>query len=515
MDLKQLVEDLRKTKEQALLGGGTEKIIKRHENGKLTARERVELLLDKNSFVEFGLLASSDIPGMERQTPADGWITGYGRLDGRQVCIVANDFTIFGASNARVNTKKAAFLRRQSEEKGVPLIWLGEAGGGRLPDVEGARGLCSLAGQGERSVFAQYTHNRGTPWITAAMGGCYGVPTWQACLSDFVVQVKGSALLVSGPRPLRRLLHHSSTTAEEMGGWKVHAEVTGISDQVAEDEEDCFRLIKEFLSYMPSSCNELPPEKEDPHQGGKCIDPLLDIFPVNRVQAYDMMEIIKILADDGRVFELKPFFGRSVLTCLCRIGGRTAGIIASQPKYKAGGMDTDGLDKITSFMCLCDSFNVPLVFLHDNPGFITDKKAEHSKVSAKVTNALLALSKVTVPKISIIIRKSYGQAMYNMCGPGAGPDFIAAWPTAEVSFLDPDVATDIIYGNHTEEERKAFRDEMIRDTGPYPLAQGYYVFDIIEPTETRNYIIKMLEIIYNSASKGMSQHFLANWPTKF
>ncbi len=514
MVLKRMVEDLRRKKERALLGGGKEKVTQQHEKGRLTARERVNLLIDEGSFVECGLLATSDMPGMEEKTPADGWITGYGRLDGRQVCIVANDFTVFGASNARVNTKKAAFMRNRSEEKGIPLIWLGEAGGGRLPDVEGAGGLCSLAGQGERSVFPQYTHHRRALWIMAAMGGCYGVPTWQACLSDFVVQVKGSTLLVSGPRPIRRLLQ-SSSSPEEMGGWRVHAEITGISDQVAEDEEDCFRLMKAFMDYMPSSCNELPPEKEDPHRGGKDMAPLRDIFPDNRVQVYDMMGIIKILADRDRVFELKPFFGRSVLTCLCRIGGRTVGIIANQPMYKAGAMDTDGLDKITSFMCLCDSFNVPLLFLHDIPGFITDKQAEHGRVSAKVTNALLALSRVTVPKISIILRKSYGQAMYNMCGPGAGPDFIAAWPTAEVSFLDPDVATDIVYGKYSEEERATFREKMERDTGAYPLAQGYYVFDIIEPEETRDYILKMLEIIPHAEDKGMSRHLLAHWPTKF
>jgi acetyl-CoA carboxylase carboxyltransferase component len=514
MALRQSVNNLRAKKRRALLGGGTEKTIKQHEKGKLTARERLTRLLDEDSFIELGLLACSDVPGMEDQTPADGWITGYGRLDGRQVCTVANDFTVLGASNARINTKKAAFMRSQSEEKGIPLIWLGEAGGGRLPDIEGARGICSLAGQGGRSVFPQYTHNRRSPWITAAMGGCYGVPTWQACLSDFVVQVKGSLLLVSGPRPIRRLLQTSSSP-EEMGGWKVHAEVTGISDQVAEDEENCFKLIKEFFDYMPSSCTELPPKTPDPHPTGKSMDPIFDFFPENRVQVYDMIEMVKALADQDSYLELKPFFGRAVVTCLCRIGGRTAGIIANQPLHQAGAMGTDGLDKITSFMCLCDSFNIPLVFLHDIPGFITDKNAEHSRVSAKVTNALHALSQVTVPKISIILRKSYGQAMYNMCGPGAGPDFVAAWPTAEVSFLDPDVATDIVYGKYSEEERKKFREKMVRDTGPYPLAQGYYVFDIIEPSETRNYIIKMLEIIYNSENKGMSRHLLANWPTKF
>ena len=514
MAFEELLKELRERKDKALQQGGPEKVKQQHEKGKLTARERIDLLLDQGSFVEFGLLACSDMPGMEDKTPADGWITGYGLVNGRQVGVIANDFTVLGASNARVNTKKAAQMRNQVNEKGFPLIWLGEASGGRLPDVEGAKGICSLSGEGERDVFPQYSHIRKTPWITAVMGGCYGVPTWQACLSDFVVQVKGSVLLISGPRPLQRLTF-SAPTAEEMGGWKVHAEITGISDQVAEDEEDCFRIIKEFFDYMPSNCNELPPTRTVPEGSGKNMEYILDLIPESRVQVYDMSKIIKSIVDGGRYLEMKPFFGKMVITCLARVDGRTVGFIANQPMVQAGAMDTDGLDKITGFMCLCDSFNIPLIFLHDIPAFITDKNAEHKRVAAKVTNALQALSQVTVPKISIIIRKSYGQAMYNMCGPGAGADFIVAWPTAEVSFLDPDIATDVVFGNLPEEERKRLRAKMVKDTGAYPLAQGYYVYDIIDPRKTRDYIVQVLKIINNSEHRGVGRHLLANWPTKF
>jgi len=228
-----------------------------------------------------------------------------------------------------------------------------------------------------------------------------------------------------------------------------------------------------------------------------------------------MSEIIKCIVDGGRYLELKPFFGKMVITCLARVNGRTVGFIANQPMVQAGAMDPDGLDKITSFMCLCDSFNIPLIFLHDIPAFITDKNAEHKRVAAKVTNSLQALAQVTVPKISIIIRKSYGQAMYNMCGPGAGADFIVAWPTAEVSFLDPDIASDIVYGNLPEEERKRLSTKMVKDTGAYPLAHGYYVYDIIDPRNTRDYIMQMLNIIKNSENRGIGRHLLANWPTKF
>jgi acetyl-CoA carboxylase carboxyltransferase component len=249
MGLEKTLNELQERKDKAILQGGYDKIKAKHDKGSFTARERIDLLLDPSTFIEFGMLASSDMPGMEDKTPADGLIMGFGHLNGRQIGVIANDFTVQGSSNARVYTKKAAYMRNKVTEKGFPLVWLGEASGGRLPDVEGAKGLCSLASEEERSVFPQYVHKRETLWITAAMGGCYGVPTWQACLSDFVVQVKGSIIAVSGPRHLQRLIF-SGSPIEEMGGWKIHAEITGLTDQVAEDENDCIRIIKEFFDHF-------------------------------------------------------------------------------------------------------------------------------------------------------------------------------------------------------------------------------------------------------------------------
>jgi len=242
---------------------------------------------------------------------------------------------------------------------------------------------------------------------------------------------------------------------------------------------------------------------------------ILDSLPEKRTRGYDMYNIIKTIVDGGKIFDLKPFFGKTVITCLARIDGRVVGFIASQPMVNGAAMDTDALDKMTSFMCLCDSFNIPLIFLHDTPGFLVGKEAELKKVGAKVTNALGALAQVTVPKISIIIRKSYGQAAANMCGPGTGPDFVVTWPTGEAGFLDPDTAAEVAYGAMPEEERRALKEEMIRDTSVYPLVQGYYLQDMIDPRETRNYIIQALNIIQNSQGKGIGKHLLANWPTKF
>jgi len=296
---------------------------------------------------------------------------------------------------------------------------------------------------------------------------------------------------------------------------RVHAEITGMADRIAEDEEDCFRIIREFLDYMPSNNRDLPPRRDVPKESGKQMDSILTILPEKRTRSYDMYRIIRTIVDGGTLFDLKPFFGKTIITCLARIDGSVVGIIANQPIVNGGAMGIDALEKMTSFLCLCDSFNIPLLFLHDTPGFITGKDAELRKVGAKVTVALEALAQVTVQKISIIIRKTYGQAMFNMCGPTAGPDFIVAWPTAEIGFLEPEIAADVAYGALAEEKRKSLIEQMVKEGDPYPLAEQYYIQDIIDPRETRNYLIRVINLIRNSETKGMGNHLLANWPTKF
>jgi acetyl-CoA carboxylase carboxyltransferase component len=509
-----LCEDLRERKEKALRMGGENQVRRQYETGKLTARERIERLLDPDSFIELGILACSDRAGMEESTPADGIITGYGRIKGRQIAIIVNDFTVLASTNARIYTKKAQKLRSESVKRRFPLVWLGESGGGRVPDIQGATGIVSLIPGDDESVFSQYSHISTTPWITAIIGQSTGVPTWQACASDFVVQVKGSTLAVAGARALQKAIG-TSYTDEEMGGWKVHAEVTGIVDRVAENEEKCFAIIKEFLDYMPSHNGELPPVKEIPDGSGKNMETILDILPEKRTRGYNMYKIIKTIVDGGTIFDIKPLFGKTVITCLSRIGGRVVGCIASQPMVNGGAMDTDALDKMTSFMCLCDSFNIPLLFLHDTPGFLVGKEAELKRVGAKVTNAMGALAQVTVPKISIVIRKSYGQAMFSMCGPSAGPDFVAAWPTAEISFVDPLIAADIAFGSLPEEEREVLTEQMIHDARVYPAAQHYLLHDVIDPRNSRDYICRLLDIACKVEKDCIGKHFLSNWPTKF
>ena len=514
MAFDEMLDELAKKRQTALQMGGKDKVDKQHKAGRLSARERLDKLLDPGSFLEFGLLATSDMPGMDRRTPADGLILGYGFVGGRRVGVIANDFTVLASTNARINLKKMLQFKAQVKQDQIPLIWLGEAGGARVPDCQGAKNICTLGGGGTHTLYPEYTHFREMPFIVAAMGECYGVPNFQAMLADYVVQVKGSAISVSGPRALGKAIGESFT-GEEMGGWEIHDRVTGVADRIADDEEHCFLLIKEFLGYMPQNNLTRPSRQPVPAGSGRDMEHILDFLPVKRTRVYDMHKIIACLVDGGTFFELKPNFGKMLITCLARIDGETVGIIANNPLYQAGAMDTDGLDKHTSFLCLCDSFNIPLIFLHDTPGHLVGKEAEHKRVGAKVVNNLQALCQVTVPKIAIVVRKSYGQAAVNMCGPGVGPDYFVAWPTAELGFMVPDIAADVVFGKRSAEERQQLRHLMVADSSPYPAAQGYFLQDIIDPRQTREYLTRVLAIVRDSAGGGIGKHHLANWPTKF
>jgi acetyl-CoA carboxylase carboxyltransferase component len=514
MTFEEMLADLKRRNEKALQMGGPEKVKRHHERGKFTARERIEKLVDPGSFLEFGRLAHSDQPGMEHKTPADGLIIGYALLNKRRVAVIAHDFTVLASTNAEVNLRKLLQFKTQVRKYKVPLVFLGEAGGARMPDCQGSDGIYKIGGGGTDTLFAEYCHFREYPFVFGAFGECYGVADFAACTADFVMQVKGSAIAVSGPRALGRAIGETYS-GEEMGGWEIHSRVTGMTDAVAEDEEDGFRIIRKYLDYMPSSRDELPPVGPLPEGSEERMSKILDIFPEKRTRAYDMHKVIECLVDRGEYLELKPSFGAMLITCLGRINGQVVGFIASNPFVNLGATNTDALEKSTSFMCLCDSFNIPLIFLADTPGHYTGKEAELKRVGARVVTNVQALFLVTVPKITIIIRKDYGQAMINMCDLGSGYDFKVAWPTAELSFMDPAIAADVVYGKLPEEERQKMLDKMMADTSPYPAAGLYHLHDVIDPRDTRTYIIKVLNVVRDSRDRGMSKHLLATWPKKF
>ncbi|MFH1137529.1 MAG: carboxyl transferase domain-containing protein [Pseudomonadota bacterium] len=516
MPFEKKLEEYRTRKEKALRMGGPDKIEKQHSRGRLTARERLARLLDPGSFMEMGLFNHSDMPGMEDKSPTDSKIAGYGTIDGRKVVVSANDFTVLAATSSRIAGRKEGEMKVHAARKGFPLVYLGEAGGARMPDIMGSKGLASFGGGGMDSYLQIMSRVRQTPMVTAILGECYGMPTWMACLSDFVVQVKGTAMGVSGPRVVSLALSQE-VTDEELGGWEVHAKITGNVDRVAENEDECFLIIREFLSYLPSHRDQLPPRVDIPAGSGEDMPRILDMLPERRNRAYDMNKILSCLADKGSLFPIKPLFGKSVITTLARIGGKSVGLVANQPMFQGGAMDTDGIDKVISFLCLCDTFNIPLIFLHDIPGFLVGKEAERKRVAARVMNFMNALGLLSVPRIAIVLRKAYGMAFWNMCGSGCGADFLVAWPTAEMSFVDPEIAARVVFGGKetSPEQMDQFIQGMVEDSTPYAAAGHHYIHDIIEPAATRDFIVKALDICHDSRTGGLSEHKLANWPTKF
>jgi methylmalonyl-CoA decarboxylase subunit alpha len=520
MSFEKELAELQQRKDKALQMGGPKKIKIQHDKGKLTARERIDQLVDPDTFLEVGMFNCSDVPGMEDKSPADSKIAGYAKVDGRPVALVANDFTVLAATSSRVAGRKEKEIKMSGLRKGIPVIYLGEAGGARMPDIMGAKGLASYGGGGFDTFVQTMSRVRKAPMVSAIMGECYGAPTWMACLADFVVHVKGSAMGVSGPRVLE-LAIGEKITDEELGGWKVHAEITGNIDRVAENDVECFEIIREYLSYMPTHCEQRPPVKPVPEGSGKDMDKILEYLPEQRNRTYDMNKILKTIVDGGILFPIKPLFAKSVITSLARINGEVVGIVANQPAFNAGAIDTNGIDKIISFLVLCDSFNIPLLFFEDTPGFLVGRVAERNRVGARVMNFMNALGQITVPKITIIVRKAYGMAFHTMAGPGCATDFIVAWPTAEVSFVAPEIAANIVFAGKMEKspelkgQRDKFVEEMVRDSAPYSAVGMHFFHDVIDPRQTRDFLVRSLDFCRNQRTDGIGDHRLANWPTKY
>jgi methylmalonyl-CoA decarboxylase subunit alpha len=514
MGMKDAVDELKRRKAKAQEMGGPDKVAWKKAAGLGSVRERIEKLLDPGSFFEIGMLDHSDVPGMEDKTPADGKIAGFGAIDGRTVAVTADDATVLAGTGGRIGVEKEHRLIRWATEKGYPLINLGEGGGARIPDIMGSEGLSSMTMRKEMALRC-----RQVPFVATIMGECFGAPSWLAALADFVVQVKGSCMAVSGPRVLE-VATSEVVENEDLGGWKLHAEITGQVDRVAEDEDGCLRIVREFLSYMPSNSQELPPvvlpqgNDQETRQ-----ERLLSIVPEEPRRGYDMSQVIKAIVDDERIFMLKPDFDRSVITCLARIDGHVVGIIANQPLHNAGAMGPDGCDKCLSFICLCDSFNIPLIFLHDTPGFLVGRAAELKRMPGKIINFIEAVALSTVPKISLVIRKSYGMAYSNMCGTGMGADFVLAWPNAEISFMAPEVAANVVYRRKIDEsdDIKAARDlaeQQIRAaSAPWKAAGLHLLEDVIDPRDTRRVLSYILKLARGNDGGYLSKRLLANWPT--
>ena len=506
------LQQLRQREERARQMGGEEKLARRAAKGLLNARSRIDAFLDGDSFVESGLLGVSAANPEDRNiTPADGKVAGFGKVDGRMVGIVSNDFTVKGASSSTTNMKKIGHVKRVATERGFPLIFLGESSGARMPDNMGARGMGSLLGNDPQ----QYVRQRETPWAAAVLGQCFGSSAWYTCLSDFTVMRKGGVLAVASPL-LASLAIGEKVEGEDLGGWKLHSEVTGLIDRIVDSDEEAVAEIRRFLSYMPANCNEAPPRLAVPAGSDERSQNIPDILPESRKRGYDVRKIINCIVDGESFFEFKPRFGRTAVVGLARLDGRVVGLIANNPIAKAGALDVAGCEKATRFAVMCDSFNIPLILLVDTPGFVIGIDGERQKAPGKIMNFMTALQMCSVPKLSVIMRKSYGQAYLNMGG-GRNSDDVVAWPTAEVSFMDPHFATEVVtWGkNAGEDEKQAIRAAMERENSAFELAEIYAAQAVIAPQETRRYLAAQLEIHEMRISGGIGQHRMAAWPTTY
>jgi acetyl-CoA carboxylase carboxyltransferase component len=498
--LTELNDQLHERRDAALLGGGEEKIAKQHERGKLTARERIDLLVDEGTFVELGIhgrphFAQRAMDNVE--APADGVVTGWGDVDGRPCCIAAYDFTVMAGSMGMTGELKVGRLREISLQKRMPFVWLLDSAGARIQEAAGSL----FAGSG--SLFREEVEMSGVvPMVAAMMGPCAAGTAYIPALSDFVPMVAGQgAMALAGPH-LVKAVTGEEISMEDLGGAKVHTRISGVGDLEVKDDAECIAAVKTYLSFFPSNWEEKPPlvERADADPADRMSEKLLEIVPDSSRKPYDMYDVIAEIVDDGEYFDLKPKWAKSVITCFARFGGQPVGIVANQPKHLAGILDNDSADKAARFINLCDAFNIPLVFLQDVPGFMVGSKVEHAGIIRHGAKMLYAVSRATVPKVTVIVRKAYGAGYYVMCGKAYEPDLIVAWPGAEISVMGAEGAVNIIgrsaieASDDPEATREAMLNAVRQNIDPYIAAGNAMIDDVIDPRETRPTIVNALRM---------------------
>ncbi len=497
--MAEAAEALAVKKDEHRAMGGSERVARQHASGKLTVRERIDLLFDEGTFVESGLLAhhQSSSPAMQGKfTPGDGVVTGVGEIDGRKVAVIAYDFTVMAGSMGMVTEIKATRMREVALRERIPLVWLVDSAGARIQEATGSM----FARTGD--LFREQVVMSGVvPQVAAMMGPGAAGTAYIPGLADFVPMVKGTSnMALAGPHLVKAAVGED-VTAEDMGGSQVHCKVSGVADREVEDDPSCISAVRQYLSYFPSSNLERPPMTEVADPIDRRVEELHEIVPANPRQAYDVHKVITALADDGVFFPMKPDWARNVVTGLARFGGRPVGIVANQPKFLGGALDVNGADKAARFVWLCDAFHIPLLFLMDCPGFLVGSAVEKQGIIRHGAKMLFAVAEATVPKLTVVMRKGYGAGYYVMNGRAFEPDLIVAWPTAEISVMGPEGAVNIIFRKQIEalpeEERDEARNNMvgtIRDQiSPYIAAGWSFLDDLIDPADTRQVVCRGLE----------------------
>jgi acetyl-CoA carboxylase carboxyltransferase component len=497
--------------DRALGMGGPKRLAKQAALGRLNARQRVDYLFDPNTFSEVGMFARGEEREEWDKTPADGKVCGYGKIDNREAAVVSHDMTVMSATSSRVNVRKMSHMRRSAVANGMPLVLLNESSGSRMPETMGAIGVGSL-GQDP----TQFVRMREVNYVSAVLGPAFGTACWFTQLSDFVVMRKDAYLGIVSPR-VTEIAINQKIDPQELAGWRMQSEITGKVDHAVETDEEALDLVKKFLSYMPSHHGEAPPLGPMPSGSDDASASILDILPESRSKVYDVRKVVVAIADKGSVLSLKDRFARTAHTALARINGQVVGFVASNPFFKAGALDPDSCDKITTFLVLCDSFNIPLIFLVDTPGFLIGVEGERKKAPGKIMNFMAALQMCTVPKFSIVMRKTYGQAYLNMGGT-RNSDEMGAWFTADIGFMDPNVGVNVVHGVRHEDDPEKFKrlvEEMSRESSGYDLAGLFAAQAVLDPRASRAWLARMLEVHKRRPTKGVGKHQLCNWPTTF
>jgi acetyl-CoA carboxylase carboxyltransferase component len=498
-DWQPLVDDLAGRRDRAAAMGGAERVERQRSLGKLPVRERLDLLLDAGSFVEYGQLADAMDPGLADKgyLAADGMVSGIGTIDGRRVAVCAYDFTVMAGSMGAVGEDKTARMRQLALRQRIPMIWLLDSAGARIQSTVGS----TFAGAG--ALFREQVAMSGVvPMVAAMLGHCAAGTAYIPALADFVPMVKGTSSMALGGRHLVKAATGEDVTEEEMGGSAVHTKVSGCADLEVADDASCLATVRRYLSFFPSNNRSSPPVAASTDPVDRRVPELYDIVPTAPRRAYDIRKVITAVVDDGDFFPIKPEWAKNVVTGLARVGGHPVGIVANQPMVLGGALDVNAADKAARFVWLCDAFGIPLVFLQDVPGFIVGSAVEKQGIIRHGAKMLFAVSEATVPKITVVLRKAYGAGYFVMNGMAYEADYIVAWPTAEISVMGPDGAVNIIFrrqldavpeGAERDAERLRLAEEIRSTIDPYIAAGHARVDDVIDPAETRLAIWRGLE----------------------